>query len=460
MRRWSTRWRRARRYGVGQSWRAGIAYRLHDAAVLHGQPLSWDIGRLVGFGQHPALLPTAVPGETPGWDIEVLEEPHAFEPPIPLAWADDGSRAVGMGNPQIPRAVTAGVRRLRIRNATVQAGQSLVVGDHAALVPELLDRVLVASGHWEPGVRTCVSPWRRRSDHHPIDGATETRMGQWTATLWRAQDASRRLAQAISLLETVDDHFGHGMLDLLHRLRALRDLPSSWPVVVSERMPPNVVAWIHLLDPGRTVVRLERGVILRVDELVVPLEGARLWQDPTRCRGLPVVPATIDPCAMTWLQEHGVSEQRPRRRRVWIRRDRSPHSTIEGEIDLVGQARTAGFEDVFLQDLSLPQVRALMAETSHVIAPMASAVANLTMAPPGVRLVQLTDQVTWIDRYGSLAWLPAIGHQSAVLVGRKTPTGYGVSAGAMGDAMDWLLSDDEGPGEILDESRRDGSSER
>lgn len=443
MQRWSTRWQRARRYGVGQAWRAGIAYRLHDAAVLRGQPLGGDIGRLVGFGQHPLLLPTAIPGSTPGWDIEVLEEPCVFEPPIPRAWADDGSRTVAMREPRIPRAVTAGVRRLRIRDATIQAGQSLVVGDRAALVPELLDRVPVASGLWEPGVQTCLSPWRKRSDHHPVDGATEARMGEWTATLWRAQDASRRLAQAISLLETVDDHFGHGMLDLLHRLRAVRDLPRSWPVVVSERMPPNVVAWIRLLEPGRTVMRLRRGVVLRVDELVVPLENARLWQDPTRCRGLPVVPATIDPCAMKWLQEHGVSEQRSRDRRVWIRRDRSPHSMIEGEVDLVAQARKAGFEDVFLQDLSLDDARVLMAEVSHVIAPMASAVANLTMARPGVRVVQLTDQLTWIDRYGSLTWLPAIGHQSAALVGRKTPSGYRVSAGALADAMDWLLIDDE-----------------
>lgn len=344
--------------------------------------------------------------------------------------------------PAIPRAASLGVRRLRVTAATIQAGQSLVVGDDAALVPELLDRVAVGPGGWEPGARTCVSPWRKRSDDVAADDAMSARMRVWTATLWRAGDAVPRIPRAITLLETVDDHFGHGMLDLLHRLRAVTDLPLSWPVVVSERMPANIVAWIQILLPGREVMRLRRGVVLGVDELVVPLEGARLWLDPARCRGADTVPATIDPSGMKWLQDHGCGDDRSRRRRLWIRRDRSPHCKIAGEDRLVEQARDAGFEDVFLQDLSLTQVRSLMAETSHVIAPMASAVANLTMARPGLRVLQLTDELTWLDRYGSLTWLPAIGHESAVLVGRSTGSAYTVSPDAMTDPMAWLLSDE------------------
>lgn len=442
MRGWGTRWKRARRYGVGQSWRAGVAYRLHDAAVIQGKPLRRDVGALTGFGQHPLLLPTAVPGVTPGWDIEYLEVPQEFGAPTPRVWLDDGGEARQINMPAITRAASLGVRRLRVTAATIQAGQSLIVCDGAALVPELLDRVAVAPGVWEPGAQTCLSPWRKRSGHVAVDDAVSSRMHGLTATLWRTRDAAHVIPRAIALVETVDDHFGHGMLDLLHRLRAVTDLPTSWPIVVSDRIPANVVAWVSILMPGREVIRLKRGVVVWVGELVVPLECARLWLDPARCRGADTVPATIDPSGMKWLQDHGCGDDRSRRRRLWIRRDRSPHCKIAGEDRLVEQARDAGFEDVFLQDLSLTQVRYLMAETSHVIAPMASAVANLTMARPGLRVLQLTDELTWLDRYGSLTWLPAIGHESAVLVGRSTGSAYTVSLGGMRNPMAWLLSDE------------------
>lgn len=369
----------------------------------------------------------------------MLEAPREFEVPVPWIWSDDGCDAHAVQVLPVPKAVTTGVRRLVVAGGTIQPGQSLVVTESAALVPELLDRVTVGPGRWLPGVRTCVSPWRNRRDDSAVGMAVERRMQAMTATLWRARDAKLRIPRAIALVETVDDHFGHGMLDLLHRLRAVQDLPDAWPIVVSERMPSNVVAWIRILCPSRDILRLRHHQLLRCDELVVPLENARLWIDPEQAGSVDPVPATIDPFAMKWLQDLGATASKERYRRLWIRRDRSPHSKVMGEMGLVAQARDRGFEDVFLQDMTLEQARRLLGEASHVIAPMASAVANLTLASPGLRVVQLTDEVTWVDRYGSLTWLEAIGHESALLVGRQRNSGFTVSPRALESVIDWLV---------------------
>ncbi len=436
---WQTRWRRAQRYGFGQAWRAGIAYRMHDAAVAGRTPSRWS-GRLLGFGQHPDLLPTAVPGVTSGWDIEQVSPGHIVDVPVPRVWADDGVGLRKLDMPDVPPAGTLGVRRLIVREATIQPGQSLVVTAEAALVPELLDRVSLGPGVWEPGPATCLSPWRNRGATYTLPQDADERMRTSTVTLWRASDAADALPVGISLFETVDDHFGHAMLDLLHRLRAVGDLPLEWPVLVSDRMPENVVAWIGLICPGRPIIRCRPGRVLAVGTLVVPLESARLWQRPCFASSIPA-PATIDPEGMRWLQGLGALPSRDRHRRVWIRRDRSPHSAIIGEPELVEIARTWGFEDVFLQDLTLADARALLGESSHVIAPMASAVANTVLASPGLRILQFTDAVTELDRYGSLTWLPRVGHEAGLIVGRPTSRGYRVSAEALVSGIAWLLQD-------------------
>lgn len=436
---WGTRWQRARQHGFGQAWRAGLAYRLHDSAVLHGQPPRHDIGRLLSWGQRPVLLPTAQPGITPGWGVHVVEEAREFDVPIPRVWLDDGIDAQLVSPPPVPRARTAGVRRLMVSGGTIQAGQSLVVTEDAALVPELLDRVPVGPGQWAPGRRACVSPWRHRDDDVAVDEVTEQRLFAYTATLWRARDVVIHVPRAIALVESVDHHFGHGMLDLLHRLRAVADLPESWPIVVSEQMPRTVVSWIGAVCPERDILRLRMGRVLRADHLVVPLQNARLWLNPERLAETDPVPATIDPSAMAWLQGVGALHASQRHRRLWIRRDRSPHASVVDEPMLLERARVHGFESVYLEDLSFDETRSLLSETSHVIAPMASAVANLTMARSGLRVLQLTDELTWLDRYGSLTWLEALGHDSALLVGTHQGSNYTVSPAALDRALRWLL---------------------
>lgn len=442
--RWSPRWRAARRDGVGPLWRARIAYGLHDSVARNGRPPRADWGGWLGGWQHPTVLRTAEPGSTPGWEVETVAPPACFALAPLQAWQDIGAGIVPI-LPAEPRwAQTLGVRRLRIADATISPGQSLVVTEEHALVPEFLDRLRWESGLEDPGDAACIGPWRNRGNPYRLTETQRQRSRAWTTAVWRASDAVESLPRAISLFEMVDSHFGHGTLDLLTRLRAAQDLDDSWPVLVSERMPANVQAWIARLLPRHEIVRCPPHSVIRVDDLVIPLETSRLWHNVPCFPELRTLPATIDPEGMQWLQQRTAVPAEERHRRLWLRRDRSPNNTLDGESDLIAEAKGLGFTPVYLENLTLAEVVELLAETSDVIAPMASAAANLALAAPGLRVLQLTDRLTILDRLGSLTWLPRMGHGSWVLVGQQSSRArYHVTPRAM--SLAWSSIEDEFP---------------
>lgn len=421
--RWRARWGTARRDGVGPLWRTGMAYALHDSVARRGRRPSTDWGRWLGGRQHPTVLPTADPGSTPGWEMETVAQPARFALAPVRAWQDTGEslRPVPQGEPRWGQ--TLGVRRMRVADATISPGQSLIVTSEHALVPEFLDRLRWESGLEDPGDAACLGPWRHRGDPYRLSETQRQRFRAWATTAWRASDAVESLPRAISLFEMVDSHFGHATLDILTRLRAVEDFGDSWPIVVSERMPTNVRSWISHLFPRHDVLHCPLGSVIRVTDLVIPLETGRLWHDAPRFPDAEVLPATIDPDGMRWLQACAAPPPPERHRRLWLRRDRSPNNTLEGESVLIDEARKCGFTPVYLEDLALDEARELLAETSDVIAPMGSAVANLALAAPGLRVLQLTDQLTVLDRLGSLTWLPRLGHLSGLLVGNNSRSG-------------------------------------
>ena len=421
--RWRARWGAARRDGVGPLWRTGIAYTLHDSVARRGRPPGTDWGVWLGGRQHPTVLPTADPGSTPGWEMEILAQPERFALAPVRAWRDAGEHLEPIPQDEPRWAQTLGVRRIRVTDATISPGQSLIVTSEHALVPEFLDRLRWESGLEDPGDAACLGPWRNRGNRYRLGEAQRQRSREWTTTAWRASDAVESLPRAISLFEMVDSHFGHGTLDLLTRLRAVEDLDDSWPILVSERMPANVRSWISELLPRNEVLRYPLGSVIRVADLVLPLETGRLWHNVPHFPDAKVLPATIDPGGMLWLQQRTAPPPQERHRRLWLRRDRSPNNTLEEESELIDEARKCGFTPVYLEDLALDEVRELLAETSDVIAPMGSAVANLALAAPGLRVLQLTDQLTVLDRLGSLTWLPRLGHLSGLLVGLNSRSG-------------------------------------
>lgn len=355
--------------------------------------------------------------------METVAQPSRFALAPIRAWHDTG-RGISSLTPGDPLwAQTMGLRLLRVSHATIQPGQSLIVTKSHALVPEFLDRLRWDSGLEDPGDAACLGPWRNRNNPYRLSAGQRERSRRWTTTTWRARDAVESLPRAISLFEMVDGHFGHGSLDLLTRLRATQDLDASWPILVSERMPPNMRSWIARLLPGHDILRCPPDSVIQVADLAVPLETGRLWHDVARFPEVPVLPATVDPEGMLWLQKRSAPQARQRNRRLWICRDRSPNNALEDESVLVTQARRLDFTPVYLEDISLDEVIELLAETSDVVAPMASAVANLALAAPGVRVLQLTGRLTVLDRLGSLTWLPRLGHLSGLLEGHVTSQG-------------------------------------
>lgn len=428
--------RAARLDGLGTLWRIGIAYSLHDRVGRQGSPPDIDWGRWIGGRQHPTVLPTAIPNSTPGWVCEESAPATLFALESVRAWHDTGRVLEAVPPHEFRLAQNLGVRRLHVYDATVQPGQSLIVTREHALVPEFLDRLSWDAGLEDPGDASCLGPWRNRGNPYRLSDAQRQRSRAWTTTTWRDRDSHEEIPKGISLFEMVDSHFGHGALDLLTRLRAVEDVDESWPILVSGRMPRNIRAWIARLFPRHEIQVCTPGRIVRVRDLIVPLQTARLWHVVPQFPDAPVLPATVDPEGMLWLQRRTAPSAASRRhRRLWLRRDRSPNNSLEGESDLVDHARALGFTDVYLERMPFDEVVDLLAETSDVMAPMASAVANLAVAAPGLRVLQLTDRLTTLDRLGSLTWLPRLGHASSLLVGRESSQGrYRVTPQAVADA--------------------------
>ena len=425
----------ARQDGLGPLWRTGIAYALHDRVGCLGIPPRIDWGRWIGGRQHPTVLRTAIPGSTPGWEWVTVAPPAVFPLEPIRGWQDMRGGIEGIAPGDVREARTLGVRRLRVSDATIQPGHSLIVTRDHALVPEFLDRLTWDSGLQDPSDAASLGPWRHRDDPYRLSEEQRQRSRSWTTTTWRASDARETIPRGISLFEMVDGHFGHCALDMLTRLRAVEDIDESWPILASDRMPRNIRAWIARLLPRHEIQCHAPGSVLRVRDLVVPLETARLWHAVPRFPDSPGLPATVDPQGMLWLQQRTSPSARRRHRRLWLRRDRSPNNSLEGESDLVAHARTLGFTPVSLERMPLDEVIDLLAETSDVMAPMASAVANLAAAAPGVRVLQLTGRLTILDRLGSLTWLPRLSHASGLLVGRQSRQGrYHVTPQSVVDA--------------------------
>lgn len=349
-------------------------------------------------------------------------------------WRDTDDGLVPESLRDMGQASTLGVRSLRVADATIRPGQSLIVTAENALVPEFLDRVWWPNGACDPPAAACLSAWRHRGDpYRPPAGPID----MFTATMWQASDATRRIPHAISLFETVDNHFGHGMLDHLHRLRAAESVHVSWPILVSERMPATIVQWVRRILPGHEVLRCAAQEVIHVTDLIVPLESARLWHVPSRFPASQPWPATIDPTGMKWLQQKAAHWHAnvpvDRNRKLWLRRDRSPNCAIANEAEVVAVARDYGFEDTYLEELSLDGAQELLRQTSQIIAPMGSVITNLVLTDPGITVWQLTHEDLDVCRLGSMTWLNRIGHSSYVIAAGTHSQSYRISQDVAAD---------------------------
>lgn len=82
----------------------------------------------------------------------------------------------------------------------------------------------------------------------------------------------RRIGFALSLLDSLSDHFGHFVFGAVPKLRALaREIPTTGiKVLVDKDLPQHFIDLIKIYFPQVLIVRVSRGEPLKVDSLLIP----------------------------------------------------------------------------------------------------------------------------------------------------------------------------------------------
>ena len=81
----------------------------------------------------------------------------------------------------------------------------------------------------------------------------------------------------------------------------------------------------------------------------------------------------------------------PSHRKIYISRAQAPRRRLVNEDDIWGLLEGAGFERVFMEDLSFKAQVKLMQETSIVVAPHGAGLTNMMFCAPGTHIVEIAD---------------------------------------------------------------------
>lgn len=329
----------------------------------------------------------------------------------------------GVAVPQIvevpfPSVSTLGRRYVRFDNARVTPRSSNVVTDTGVIFPELHD-----VPEWGVPAREW-SPWdlhRYDLNGGHIRAFSHDAKLQWND--WSGKKPDLTLDSAISLFEVAEHHYGHWLMDILHRVIAVRSLPPNIPFLIGESVPTNIEYWLSRLSPDRRIVRVNDRLIVRVRELYVPLQCAFLWRNTPYNEDITqVLPAKFDACAFGEIQDLvAESELIPSRsRRIWLRRDRVRPGHLVNEPELARFAyETWGFESVYPEDVHMAELAKILNESEFVISPTGSHLSNLMAAKPGVRVLVLNGTTDYIAMTsgGFPRFFQKMGHASALLLG-------------------------------------------
>ena len=342
--------------------------------------------------------------------LVVVEDPYDYAAPLPTVYG-------GGDTVNAPLMLSCdGARYWTTRNATVVGGSDFVRTRDGACWPALT-----------PGVESVL-----------VSNALDTQLPGWTPSFMIIRDgtppprrrilprstgrAEHRLDRAIALVGEHSFQYGHWLLDYLPRSLAVRELPSTIPVLVDADVAPNSLWWLHKVLPDRQIILLERGQSIDVSTLFVPLQRTFCptgWIDSMELT--PDVWAS-DPSGVAQLQTlvtAGLAvPSKRRRRRLWLGR-RGGHRPFVNQQELFERMASHGFELVYTEDLSMPELQSLLNETQDVIAAEGSQVQNVMACSPGVRvLVLLGDDAASVQ--GDVAvYAPALRHEVALVAGHQ-----------------------------------------
>lgn len=227
----------------------------------------------------------------------------------------------------------------------------------------------------------------------------EMRFRRGHAEVLRRSVPAVRMPRATWILERVYDNHSHWLTAHLPKLLLLRERGGLGDVVLPPVLTPTMESSLRLLDlDPAAFARFDPERPLLVDELTV------VGTDRFR-------PELLRSVQRTFAGDAG-----PGRRRIYISRARAQRRRLVNEEDEIWPLlASAGFERVFMEDLSFEQQVRLMGETGVLFAPHGAGLTNMVLSPPGIEVVEIADLSFPNPNFYALAC--AVGHGYWLLSG-------------------------------------------
>jgi len=212
---------------------------------------------------------------------------------------------------------------------------------------------------------------------------------------------------ALLMTGASDRSFGDWLLIFAPRLTIARAAGLRCPVVVADHTPEPFVELLRQLGvPDEDIIRHDSNSVSLFRKLYVPSWPLRDYLAPMSglfeiYRDL-ALPPTTGPG-----------------RRIYMSRERVARRDMVNEAEVREVFERHGFEVVHPQDLSLRQMRELMANADYVATPYGSALLNLAMAGRKPKVIVFVDLTKRGFLHQAAVWLGSMGLQFAYVSGQK-----------------------------------------
>ena len=322
--------------------------------------------------------------------------------------------AIGDPRDGVPVTIPVeGARYWTVHDATVVGGWDVVTTASGACWPALdpsTESVLVSNAldarllGWTPSFMVVRDP----------AGGRRQRIGSLV------RRSRRRVDAAIALVGEHSFQYGHWLTDYLGRALSVRSVDDSIPVLVDAAIPRNCLWWLERVLPGRRILALQPHQPIEVGRLLVPLQRTFCptgWIDSLEL-GPEVWP--WDSKAIAELHRLATADRRDvrRHRRLFLPRRPGTNKPLVNQDELADAAARDGFEPVYPEDVSMPQLQTLLDESEQVIAPVGAQLKNLVAARAGLRVLVLAGSEMGMLRAGAPHYGRVCGHEVALVGGR------------------------------------------
>jgi hypothetical protein len=202
----------------------------------------------------------------------------------------------------------------------------------------------------------------------------EMRFKPWHAETLRRKP-QMRLPVATWVCERVFDNYSHWLTAHLPKLLLLKSEGLLADVLFPRERPAFIDDSLRMVGIDPTLfIPFEPGSPIHVDRLTV-LSTDRFRRELLR------LPSEACPIPIPESPD----------RRVYISRERAARRKLINEHELWPLLRDAGFEKVFMEDLTFDEQVSLMRQTSILAAPHGAGLTNMMFCPPGTHIVEIAD---------------------------------------------------------------------